>query len=288
MTVRLVPEKKPSWCQELLPSRTAGTERVKPPPIINWRLHWPHSLHCHQLKVAVVCGGDGGVFALLSLLSMLWQLFSAGFAVVNILMLIIIIIMEIRKAPTLWLKALNKHTHIMFIEMENVIPPPKKIVYIDKCSSIIMQKMHTHTHTCTHLQIFHHNYLLEYLCFLSDRGFKVCAYNQSLPSQWQRFQSLCLQPHFCTNSTGTYPCVAQATAFHLQGLTSSLKLQLVHTLTAVNLWSVFPSKTVLLSFLPSQWQRFQGLCVQPYFCTNTTGAYPLLFRQLHSVFRFNH
>ena len=33
----------------------------------------------------------------------------------------IIIIMEICKAPTLRLKALNKHTHIMYIEMENVI-----------------------------------------------------------------------------------------------------------------------------------------------------------------------
>ena len=29
--------------------------------------------------------------------------------------------MEICKAPTLWLKALNKPTHIMYIEMENVI-----------------------------------------------------------------------------------------------------------------------------------------------------------------------
>ena len=56
--------------------------------------------------------------------------------------------MEICKAPTLRLKALNKHTHIMYIEMENVIPPPQN-VYIDKCSRIIMQKMHTHTHTHT-------------------------------------------------------------------------------------------------------------------------------------------
>ena len=54
--------------------------------------------------------------------------------------------MEICKTPTLRLKALNKHTHIMYIEMENGIPP-KIYVYIDKCSSIIMQKMHTHTHT---------------------------------------------------------------------------------------------------------------------------------------------
>ena len=33
----------------------------------------------------------------------------------------IIIIMEICKAPTLRPKALNKHTHIMYTEMENVI-----------------------------------------------------------------------------------------------------------------------------------------------------------------------
>ena len=32
--------------------------------------------------------------------------------------IIIIIIVEICKAPTLRLKALNKHTHIMYIEME--------------------------------------------------------------------------------------------------------------------------------------------------------------------------
>ena len=37
------------------------------------------------------------------------------------LIIIIIIIMEICKAHTLRLKALNKHTHIMYIEMENVI-----------------------------------------------------------------------------------------------------------------------------------------------------------------------
>ena len=45
--------------------------------------------------------------------------------------------MEICKAPTLRLKALNKHAHIMYIEMENVMK--KNIyVYINKCSSIIM------------------------------------------------------------------------------------------------------------------------------------------------------
>ena len=34
--------------------------------------------------------------------------------------------MEICKAPTLRLKALNKHTHIMYTEMENAIPKKKK------------------------------------------------------------------------------------------------------------------------------------------------------------------
>ena len=35
--------------------------------------------------------------------------------------------MEICKAPTLALKALNKHSHIMYIEMENVIPKNKYV-----------------------------------------------------------------------------------------------------------------------------------------------------------------
>ena len=60
-------------------------------------------------------------------------------------LVIIIRRMEICKARTMRLKALNKHTHIMYIEMENVIQT-NKYVYIDKCSSIIMQKMRAHTH----------------------------------------------------------------------------------------------------------------------------------------------
>ena len=40
---------------------------------------------------------------------------------VSLYIQLIIIIMEICKAPTLRLKALNKHIHIMYIEMENVI-----------------------------------------------------------------------------------------------------------------------------------------------------------------------
>ena len=43
---------------------------------------------------------------------------------------IIIIIMEICKAPTLRLKALNKHTHIIYIDMENVIKEKEKRKYI--------------------------------------------------------------------------------------------------------------------------------------------------------------
>ena len=50
---------------------------------------------------------------------------------------LIIIIMKICKAPTLRLKVLNKHTHIMNIEME-MLSKIFFFLYIDKCSSIIM------------------------------------------------------------------------------------------------------------------------------------------------------
>ena len=57
--------------------------------------------------------------------------------------------MEICKAPTLWLKALNKHTHIMYIEMENVIPQ-NKYVYRQVFKYNYVKDAHTHTHThCT-------------------------------------------------------------------------------------------------------------------------------------------
>ena len=42
--------------------------------------------------------------------------------------------MEICKAPTLRLKALNKHTHIMYIEMENVVQ--NKIKKMDISTSV--------------------------------------------------------------------------------------------------------------------------------------------------------
>ena len=63
----------------------------------------------------------------------------------------IIIIMESCKAPTLRLKVLNKHTHIMYIEMENVI---KKINKGFKHN--YAKDAHTHTHipvSYTHLTL---------------------------------------------------------------------------------------------------------------------------------------
>ena len=47
----------------------------------------------------------------------------SAFRVFTVLISMLIIIMEICKAPTLRLKAVNMHctTHIMYIEMENVI-----------------------------------------------------------------------------------------------------------------------------------------------------------------------
>ena len=50
--------------------------------------------------------------------------------------------MEICKAPTLRLKALNKHTHIMYIEMENVI----KSIYRQVFKHNYAKDAHTHTH----------------------------------------------------------------------------------------------------------------------------------------------
>ena len=61
--------------------------------------------------------------------------------------------MEICKAPTLRLKALNKHTHIMYIEMENVIPK-NKYVYISTSVQAYLYKRYTHTrmHASTQCQ----------------------------------------------------------------------------------------------------------------------------------------
>ena len=57
--------------------------------------------------------------------------------------------MEICKAPTLRLKALNKHTHITYIEMENVIQKNKKI-YRQGFKHNYAKDTHTHTHTHAH------------------------------------------------------------------------------------------------------------------------------------------
>ena len=65
------------------------------------------SLHCHYLSLHCRLP-----IATLSLHSLRYTVTTR---------IIIIIIMEICKAPTLRLKALNKHIHIMYIEMENVI-----------------------------------------------------------------------------------------------------------------------------------------------------------------------
>ena len=55
--------------------------------------------------------------------------------------------METCKAPTLQLKALNKHTHIMCIEMENVIQ--KKKIYRQVFKHNYAKDAHTHIHTHT-------------------------------------------------------------------------------------------------------------------------------------------
>ena len=59
--------------------------------------------------------------------------------------------MEICKTPTLRLKALNKYTHIMYIEMENVIKKEKEKKEKRYRQGFLntMLEMHTHTHTHT-------------------------------------------------------------------------------------------------------------------------------------------
>ena len=65
---------------------------------------------------------------------------------------IIIIIMEICKAPTLRLKALNKRTHIMYIEMENqnVIQKISMDIYRQVFKHNYAKDAHTHTHARMH------------------------------------------------------------------------------------------------------------------------------------------
>ena len=58
--------------------------------------------------------------------------------------------MDICKAPTLRLKALNKHTHIMYIEMENVINFFFLYIYRQVFKHNYAKDAHAHTH-CTGL-----------------------------------------------------------------------------------------------------------------------------------------
>ena len=60
--------------------------------------------------------------------------------------------MEVRKVPTLRLKALNKHTHIMYTEMENVIQKKEKI--LTRVFKHYARYTHTHTHTHTLYRLY--------------------------------------------------------------------------------------------------------------------------------------
>ena len=60
--------------------------------------------------------------------------------------------MEICKGPTLRLKALNKHTHIMYIEMENVIKKIYICIYQLVFKHNYAKDAHTYTHTLFRLK----------------------------------------------------------------------------------------------------------------------------------------
>ena len=62
--------------------------------------------------------------------------------------------MEICKAPTLRLKVLNNHTHIMYIEMENVIQKNNIYIYRQVFKHNYAKDAHTHMHARTHALIF--------------------------------------------------------------------------------------------------------------------------------------
>ena len=91
--------------------------------------------------------------------------------------------MEICKAPTLRLKALNMHsiTHIMYIEMEMLWGKKKKkrVTHnadINKGSSITMKKMRAraHTHTHTHSQNKQKTHT-QYVCVCVRACVRVCV-----------------------------------------------------------------------------------------------------------------
>ena len=84
----------------------------------------------------------------------------------------LIIIMEICKAPTLQLKALNKHTHIMYIEMENVI---QKINYIYRHVFKHNYTRDAHAHTRMHVRAHTHTYTVQ-----TDKEVRKCLFFNAL------------------------------------------------------------------------------------------------------------
>ena len=86
--------------------------------------------------------------------------------------------MEICKAPTLRLKALNKHAHIMYIEMENVIKKTPTKTYGQGFKHNYAKDAHTHTHTHTHTPLAPECFLFVLTSHRILRCF-VCAVKKS-------------------------------------------------------------------------------------------------------------
>ena len=78
--------------------------------------------------------------------------------------------MAICKAPTLRLKALNKHTHIMYIEMENVIhlKKKKKNIYRQVFKHNYAKDAHTRTHARTHARTHTHTHTHTHMILTND------------------------------------------------------------------------------------------------------------------------
>ena len=106
--------------------------------------------------------------------------------------------MEICRLPTLWLKALNKHsiTHIMYIEIEMLAAIKmyvEKITHdVDKGSSVPMQKMHTHTLMLTpsSFSVYWQSLPLPFLFTDSHSLFLFCVLTVTLSSFSVYWQSL--------------------------------------------------------------------------------------------------
>ena len=62
--------------------------------------------------------------------------------------------------PTLWLKVLNKHTHIIYIEMENVIQKKERKKYISTSVKHNYAK-DAHTHARTHARMHAHTHTVQ-------------------------------------------------------------------------------------------------------------------------------